>query len=346
MSLKNSTLVDTPRGNQPGLDLSSPVTVLPLVAALAIVVFTLVGGCIAYHRRQRQRTQKLARQLRVTERRIDAIGVITTKKQQALAARKADHCPPVAAPCSSISIANAQSIPPEKQQRRLNIPSSTTDTKEKKTVTVTVQLNDNTADLAINETRLDATDVSYYCSTCKLEESVSESVLQYRAAETDPINSSMAVECASIPAMSSISTLYSTNRNKQSHGVHNKVVRSKSDVHRKTLGYQLSKQSLRLMRGLGLASATSGSPVNKQIPAPRAVSIEIKPGEPKRLLGQHTLIGSCTGQQANINGPSENESSVVGGRYCNTSIMSKKGDSSAVQSVADSCTTDKREKWV
>ena len=175
---------------------------------------------------------------------------------------------------------------------------------------------------------------------------MSESVLQYRAAETDPINSSMAVECASIPAMSSMSTLYSTNRNKRPHGVHNKVARSKSDVHRKTLGYQLSKQSLRLMRGLGLASATSGSPVNKQIPAPRAVSIEIKQGEPKRLLGQHTLIGSCTGQQANINGPSENESSVVGGRYCNTSTMSKQGDSSAVQSVADSCTTDKREKWV
>ncbi len=324
MSLKNGTSADTPRGNQPGLDLSSPVTVLPLVAALAIILFTLVGGCIAYHRRQRKRTQKLVKQLRVTKRRINAIGVITAKKQQALAAKKSDYCPPVAVPC------NTQPISPE----------STTDTGEKKTLTVTVQLNDNTVDLA-NETKLDATDVSYYCSTCKLEESVSESVLQYRAAETDPINSSMAVECATIPAISSMSTVYSINRNKHPHRVHNK----KSDAHRKTLRGQLSKQSLRLMRGLGLASASSqstGSPESKQIPAPQAVSIELKPDQPRHLLGQH-LIGSCTGQQANIY---ENKSSV---EYCNTSIMSKQGNSSAVQSVTDSCTTDKegkREKWV
>ena len=332
---------------QPGLDLSSPVTVLPLVAAIATVVFTFIGGCIVYHKRQRKRTQELVRQLRVTERRIDTIGMITAKKQQALASKKAEYSPPVAAPCSSASTLGITNIyttqPPQDQEQlsRQSIPNSNTFEGGEKEGTVTIQVNENctTTDGSV-DTKLDAYDASYYCSTCKLEESVSESVLtQYRS---DVVNSSMAVECATIPAVSSLSTVYSTNRNvRRAYKVHNKMTRSKSELHRTTLKDQLSKKSQRIMRGLGLASAHSTE------------LLEDKPSAAAKpdTIARQTLVESKEelGSLKRVTlEQSESEGSTVAGQPT-TPEPSRQPRPTAAPSQTGSCTTDTeggREKWV
>ena len=332
---------------QPGLDLSSPVTVLPLVAAIATVVFTFIGGCIVYHRRQRKRTQELVRQLRVTERRIDAIGMITAKKQQALASRKAEYSPPVAAPCSSAStlgITNVYTTQPPLEQEQLSrqsVPDSNTYEGGEKEVTVTLQVTENcTTTDGSDDTKLDAYDASYYCSTCKLEESVSESVLtQYRS---DIVNSSMAVECATIPAVSSLSTVCSTNRNmRRAYKVHNKMTRSKSELHRTTLKDQLSKKSQRIMRGLGLASAHSTEPPEDKL------SATAKPD----ILARQTLVESKeeAGSPKRVTlEQSESEGSTMAGQST-APEPSRQLHSTAAPSQTGSCTTDTeggKEKWV
>lgn len=358
--MSNSTsdpALDTAGGNQQGLDLSTPVTVLPLVAALAVVLFTLVGGCIAYHRRQRKRTQDLVRQLRVTERRIDAIGIITSKKQQALATGKADYCPPAAAPCSrTLEISNGcrqqPSTDKEQGQSFSSLPANIHH--GEKTFTVSVQINENSITDNSEDTKLDmVTNASYYCSTCKLEESVSETALeQYRTMDTDATDStSMVVECATIPAASSLSTIHSiTNQDQNPRRVYSKLIKTRSDLHKKKIKKQFSKRSLRIMRGLGLASPISDSLGNKSVPMPQHFQ------EPRHSTGQELLAGSSIGQKAvtfcgvpNVYNESESEVSVPTLTGYSVHLTSRQGDSSNAHSETDGCTTDtegKREKWV
>lgn len=349
-----NTTLNTVGRNHPGigLDLASPVTVLPLVAALAVVVFTFFGGCIVYHRRQRKRNHDLVRQLRVTERRMDAIGMITTKKQQSLVVKKTDYCPPVAAPCSSNStpgIANTNGNNPNlilsgEQQSGVNIANSTTDVCEekKKTFTVTVQLNDINHNIIDDlETKLDTNDSSYYCSTFKVEESAGESEFDYC---TDPFNSSLAAECATIPAVSSLSTVCSTNKGKGPSKVRHKFRKSNFVLHRKTLRDKLSKKSLRFIRGLGLESGTTPRLDRKQMPIPQQLCINIE--APKTNLDKATPIAATDDVMF-----TRSESSVFTvEEECNNGLILFGNNISPVEkSVADSCTTitvGKSEKWV
>ncbi len=333
--MNSNSTSDTSGGNQPGigLDLTSPITVLPFVAALAMVISTFVGGCLVYHRRQRKRTRNLVRRLKVTERRIDGVGTKNTKKQPS------DYCPPAGAPpCSSTTfeLANGNNTHLILHDEEQSVPNSTAEAynEEKKTFTITVQLSDHPVADESLETKLETNnETSYYCSTCKVEESES-GLDSYLSEGTDQLNSSLAVECATIPAVSSMSTI-STNRVtiKQPSKVCNKLRKSKSYLNR-------NRQSSRFMRALGLRSSKP-----MQIVLPRQVCTDIEAQKPSQSVCQVNQTESTTGEQ--IFG---SQLSVVKGEYQNP-ISSKNEGSPVVQSVASSCTTNtegklKMEKWV
>ena len=58
-----------------------PLSVLPVVISLLAVVAIAIAACVFYRNRQRQRAELLARQLRVTERRIDVAGSVWDKSR-------------------------------------------------------------------------------------------------------------------------------------------------------------------------------------------------------------------------------------------------------------------------
>ena len=70
-----------------------PLSVLPIVVSLLAVVAIAIAACVFYRKRQRQRAEVLARQLRVTERRIDAVGSLREKRER-ISGRKTVYYPP------------------------------------------------------------------------------------------------------------------------------------------------------------------------------------------------------------------------------------------------------------
>ncbi len=355
--MSSNTTLNT-GGNPPGLglDLTNPATVLPLVAVLTVSLLILSGGCIIYHRRQKKTTQDLVRKLKVTERRIDAMGMKrTSKKEQHVNLhvddKKTDYCPPIAVTGSSSSPSRNNLNFTSPDQLELN-PSTNVCEEEKKTFTVTVQLNDNSHyDNDSLETKIDTStnDTSYYFPTYKVEETVSETGFDYtEGTETDlfDCNSSLAAECATIPAVSSLSTVCSTSKVTQPSKVCNKTKKTKSNLHKKTLTDQLSKRSVRFIRGFKLGNGNSTrSPDCKQISLPKELCIAIEAQKTNRLLCQATPIGSTAKQKNVLFATSE---SLVVKESRDEPISSNK-TSPVAQSVTDSCTTNikrKKEKWV
>lgn len=370
-------------------DFTSPVTVLPLVVALVTIVAVLVAACFIYHRRQRKRTQELVRQLRVTERRIDAIGTITAKKQQALAARKVEYCPPVTAVCSSnsniqmdptsvVKIYSSSSTTQGYSQAPSESNPSTVQDDCHKTKTFTVSVHNTSEEF--EDEKLNANDTSYYCSTCR--ESVSAGVLTQYTAGEDMANSSMAVECATIPAVSSLSTVYSGVASKHKDYRNNRLSRSRSEQHRKGGRFtaKLSRQSINIIRGLrlgidGLQSSDtqSGSSVQgRSYPTGSGAGKKVSEAKPDILPRRSTeskkeikhsqnpdsrrldTNSAAYIGVSNVYAPqqSENESefavSMMMGGTPNTPVTSAMGDMSVGLST-DDFTTDSegvREKWV
>ena len=84
-----------------------PLSILPILVTLLAVAAVAVAACVFYRKRQRQQAELLARQLRVTERRIDAVGSLREKTEK-YAGRRSLYYPPsdVRASASEPSIVN------------------------------------------------------------------------------------------------------------------------------------------------------------------------------------------------------------------------------------------------
>ena len=93
----NSTRASEPPSTTDGSTGSDvgPLSILPICVSLLAVVAIAVAACVFYRKRQRERAQLLARQLRVTERRIDAVGSLWEKRERRSSVRnKQTYYPP------------------------------------------------------------------------------------------------------------------------------------------------------------------------------------------------------------------------------------------------------------
>ena len=193
---------------QPGTDFASPVFILPVAISLAALVAIIVAACVVYRKRQRKRTEELTRRLRVTERRIDAI---CTLKEQKLVARKADS---LDLQCESgPSMGAAADTTSGKGARNPNFWLNRTEEETEKGTALPVSRErareTNVAVVRLGRERVH-TVTSYpsqlaYYSACKGSTAVHSQPTAAQAQEV--ANSSMAVECETIPSVSSLSTI-------------------------------------------------------------------------------------------------------------------------------------------
>ena len=191
---------------QPGTDFTSPVFILPLAISLAALVAIIVAACVVYRRRQRKRTEELTRRLRVAERRIDAIG---TLKEQKLATRKADNFQGESGP----SMGAAADTTSGKGTRNPNFWLNRTEEETEKGTALQVRgrtRETNVAGVRLGRERVHNTSypshLAYY-SACKGSTAVHSQPAAANAQAQEVANSSMAVECETIPAVSSLSTI-------------------------------------------------------------------------------------------------------------------------------------------
>ena len=239
---------------------SSPVSVLPLVISLATLVTIIIAACIIYRNRQNKRSQELARQLRVTERKIDVIGNLKAKKEQELLGltiggkRRAEYLPPATAPCSSATSLETHAnrnlgvkftVPvqhiishhvKEGDHKQATCTTSSTEY-ELKVCEASIEANkapSSTATSTYTSTQSqegkenEGGSSSYYCSTCQDSTATgsSKDEAECKRKEVEVGNSSLAVECETIPTASSLSTVIGTVLSQPNH-----VTRSQSEHH-------------------------------------------------------------------------------------------------------------------
>lgn len=165
-----------------------PLSILPICVSLFAVVAVAIAAILFYRKRQRQRAQLLARQLRLTERRIDVVGNIREKKEE----RKSLYRPPtdVRASASEPSIVSRRipGIRPHyvirayqpRPRAGANPPLSA--------------VNTSACSCDYGE--------STFCSTCKEEEKRNA-----KESKIDASAGSLAVELDTVPSVSSLSTI-------------------------------------------------------------------------------------------------------------------------------------------
>lgn len=179
---------------------TGPLSILPICVSLIAVVALAIAACVFYRKRQRQQAQQLARQLRVTERRIDAVGNLTVKKEKELAARRSEYYPPsdVRASASEPSVIR----PPPHYFVHANKPGLNA-TRAKAVQTSIVNASACSCEYG----------ASTYCSACK------DSVLESHQAdskaameERDMSAGSLAVELATVPSVSSLTTVHTASK--------------------------------------------------------------------------------------------------------------------------------------
>ena len=245
--------------NSPPTDnsFSSPATILPLVISLATLVTIIIVACILYRKRQNKRSQELARQLRVTERKIDAIGNLKAKKEQqllGLANRKTEYHPPATAPCSSATSLESHTNVGRELEVRF-VPSTQIKEEEEMTTSATepmdyevklceVSINSaaaqpptSTAPSTFTNTQSnnDREEMegssSYYCSSCQGGPNATSTGWEGRRTKAGGGggDSSMIVECETIPSASSLSTVIGTVLSQPNH-----MTRSQSEHHHVT----------------------------------------------------------------------------------------------------------------
>ena len=224
----NSTATPGTQSPNTGTNFTSPVFILPLTISLATLVAIVIAGCAIYCKRQRKRTQELTRRLRFTERRIDAIGNLKAKKEKKLAAQKADYLPPTS--LQDISFSNsslhvstledrAHSVrtssrphqfylstqEEDKQEKRRVPPSNATQAADRRRIKSAGELSLASAHLDPNP--VPSSEPESYCSTCN---NPSAPHFQSATAHTlvEVADSSLAVECETIPSVSSLSTVH------------------------------------------------------------------------------------------------------------------------------------------
>jgi len=195
---------------QPGTDFTSPVFILPLAISLAALVAIIVAACVVYRKRQRKRTEELTRRLRVAERRIDAI---CTLKEQKLATRKADNLQCESGP----SMGAAADTTSGKGTRNPNFWLNRTEEETEKETTekeTALPVRDRTRETNVAGVRLGRvrttsypSHLALYYSACKGSTAVHFQPAAAHAQAQEVANSSMAVECETIPSVSSLSTI-------------------------------------------------------------------------------------------------------------------------------------------
>ena len=245
---------------------NSPVSILPLVISLATLVTIIFAACIIYRKRQNKRSQELARQLRVTERKIDAIGNLKAKKEKellGLANRKAEYNPPATAPCSSVTSLESHANVGKELEVRF-VPTYEIKEEEEMTSPSATEYELKLCEASINTAHPTSSSVpssytqsntegeqgqgssSYYCSTCQGSSSTVDVGQARERVDVGGVNSSLAVECGTIPSVSSMSTVMGTVLSQQNY-----VPRSQSDHRHET------KQSKRPIKRLSAMSAWS-----------------------------------------------------------------------------------------
>lgn len=183
-----------------------PLSILPICVSLFAVVAITIAAVVFYRKRQRQRAQLLARQLRVTERRIDVVGSIRGKREE----RKSLYRPPtdVRASASEPSIVTRpiSGIRPHYVIRACQL-----QPRNQPLSSARSAVNSSACSCDYGE--------STFCSTCKEEDKRNA-----KESKIDASAGSLAVELATVPSVSSMSTIRSTTiRKTQSEtaaGVH------------------------------------------------------------------------------------------------------------------------------
>lgn len=210
----------------------------------------------------------------MTERKIDAIGNLKAKKEQELLGltggkRKTEYKPPATAPCSSATslethhpsrdaaaATGVKFIVPLQHtlSHRMNEDDGTACTTssteyELKVCEASIEANKAPSSSAATSTYTgtqsqegdenDGGSSPYYCSTC--QDSVAAGVVdvERRRDKTEQGNSSMAVECETIPTASSLSTVIGTVLSQPNH-----VTRSQSEHHHVNANKQPSQKRL------------------------------------------------------------------------------------------------------
>lgn len=172
------------------VDEVGPLSILPICVSLFAVVAIAIAACVFYRKRQRQREQLLARQLRVTERRIDAVGSLREKREKEVV-RKPLYIPPtdVRASASEPSIVS-RPIPGIRPHYVIRAYQPRPPIRAKLQSSV---VNSSACSCDYGE--------STFCSTCVVKE-------RDEAAKRDASAGSLAVELATVPSVSSLTTLH------------------------------------------------------------------------------------------------------------------------------------------
>ena len=210
------------------VEATGPLSILPICVSLIAVVALAIAACVFYRKRQRQQAQQLARQLRLTERRIHAVGNLTVKKEKELAARRSEYYPPsdVRASASEPSVIR----PPHYfVNAGLNaIRAKAVQTSIVNASACSCEYGDST-----------------YCSACK------DSVLDSHRAdskatmeERDMSAGSLAVELATVPSVSSLTAVHTASKPPE-------LRRTRSEFS------QTSHSQNKTLQAVGYGSATS-----------------------------------------------------------------------------------------
>ena len=196
----------------------------------------------------------------MTERKIDAIGNLKAKKEQELRGltiggkRKVEYLPPATAPCSSATSLETHihrdlgvkfTVPVQhivshhvKEDDREQATCTTSSTEyELKVCEASIEANKAPSSMATStytstqsqeREENDGGSSSYYCSTCQdsTATGTSKDEAEHKRKEVEVGNSSMAMECETIPTASSLSTVIGTVLSQP-----NLVTRSQSEHH-------------------------------------------------------------------------------------------------------------------
>ena len=203
LEMANSTTSE-PSSTEGATDSSSggdevgPLSILPICVSLLAVVAIAFAACVFYRKRQRERAELLARQLRVTERRIDAVGSLWEKRERDVE-RKSTYYPPtdVRASASEPSVVT-RPVPGggrphyvirAYQPRLVPLPSSNNDDKLRARTSL-VNSSACSCDYGIET-----------CSMCKESEVAGGG----KHTRRDASDGSLAVELATVPSVGSFS---------------------------------------------------------------------------------------------------------------------------------------------
>ena len=186
-----------------------PLSILPICVSLVAVVAIAVAACVFYRKRQRERAQLLARQLRVTERRIDAVGSLWEKREKDAARNKHTYYPPtdVRASASEPSVVTRPApggVRPHYvvrafQPRLVPLPSSSSYNNN----------NDKLRSRSLVNSSVCSCDYGVeICSMCK--EGTEEAEAKKIRRECTTSDGSLAVELATVPSVGSLSAVNPT----------------------------------------------------------------------------------------------------------------------------------------